>query len=70
MANQNNVSLIGQYWNTSTKSNNDGQMSVLCYLRLNILCECQKCDRRTSEEFEDTKGVIRIRKSKKDRQTT
>jgi hypothetical protein len=29
MANQNNVSLIGQYWNTSTKSNNDGQMSVL-----------------------------------------
>ena len=24
----------------------------------------------TSEEFEDTKGVIRVRKSKKDRQQT
>jgi len=28
MTNQNNISLIGRYWNTSTKSNNDGKMSV------------------------------------------
>ena len=38
--------------------------SLKTYARVTVLCS----NNDVQEEFEDTKGVIRIRKSKKDRQ--